>query len=374
MINLCGRPVFAVDIPSGLGADSGEPLGVAVQAEATATFAYPKLGQVIFPGARYVGDLAVVDIGIAAEAIAAVAPQVHLTLRDDAAVLVPIREPEAHKGSAGHALIFAGSRGHTGAARMAGRAALRCGAGLATLAGPASLNPIFSQGCDELMTAPLADTDGFVDCDEIAIRSLLSGKSAVVVGPGIGTHDAAAALVRLLLRDVRVPLLLDADALTCVADDTSVLTRAACPLVLTPHPGEMARLIGSDAATVQSDRIGIARSFAAAHGCVLLLKGARTVIASPDGEIWINPTGNPGMASGGMGDVLSGMIGALLAQGLGVAEAARLGAFLHGAAADSVAAARGEIGMLASDVIEALPPVIAGLQFDWVDAAWETGE
>jgi NAD(P)H-hydrate epimerase len=360
-INTCGRPVLAVDIPSGLDADSGMPLGVAVHAHVTATFAFPKVGQLVYPGAGFVGMLAVVDIGIAAEAVAAVAPRLHCMARESAARLVPARAADDHKGRTGHVAVFAGSTGHTGAARMAGRAALRCGAGLVTLAGPASLNAIFCQGTDELMTAPLADHYGRVVADAEAVRAVMRGKSAIVVGPGFGTHDDAARVVEQILREAEVPVVLDADALTCVARDLHVLDAARCPVLLTPHPGEMARLLGRDTAVVQGDRLGVARRFAAAHRCVLLLKGARTVVAAPDGEAWINPTGNPGMATGGMGDVLAGMLGALLAQGLDTRAAARLGAFLHGEAADRVATRRGMIGMLAGDVIEELPPAIAAL-------------
>lgn len=360
-INACGRPVLAVDIPSGLDADSGMPLGIAVHAHVTATFAFPKAGQLVYPGAGFVGMLAVVDIGIAAEAVAAVAPRLHCMARESAARLIPLRAADDHKGRTGHVAVFAGSTGHTGAARMAGRAALRCGAGLATIAGPASLNAIFCQGTDELMTAPLADRDGRVVADAEAVRAVLRGKSAIVAGPGFGTHDDAARVVELIVREAEVPVVLDADALTCVARDPGLLDAAAAPLVLTPHPGEMARLLGSDTAAVQGDRLGVARRFAAAHRCVLLLKGARSVVAAPDGEAWINPTGNPGMATGGMGDVLAGMLGALLAQGLDPRAAARLGAFLHGEAADRVATRRGMIGMLAGDVIEELPPAIAAL-------------
>ncbi len=365
-----GTPVFAIDIPSGVDATTGAELGVAVRADATATFAFPKVGQLVHPGADFTGTLALVDIGIAAEAVAEVAPGLHWFERSDAADLVPVRRAETHKGDAGHVAILAGSRGRTGAARLAGRAALRTGAGLVTLAGPASLNAIFSQGSDELMTVPLSDDGGLVRFVPDEVCNLVDGKSAVVIGPGLGTHKDAVDLVCQVLREVSVPIVLDADALTCVAGDIGVLRDrvGGGPLVLTPHPGEMARLLGSDVATVQADRIGLARRFAAEHDCVLVLKGARTVVAAPDGRAWINPTGNPGMASGGMGDALTGILAALLAWGRGTKdslaadEAARLGAFLHGDAADRVAASRGEVGMVATDVIEEIPPTIAALQ------------
>jgi NAD(P)H-hydrate epimerase len=362
MMNASGVPVFAVDIPSGLNADSGTPLGVAVQAEATATFGFAKVGQLIYPGVDYVGALAVVDIGIAPEAVAEVRPQRRLLERGDVAALVPVRAPEAHKGTCGHALILAGSTGHSGAALMTAHAVARTGAGLTTLAGPASLNTVFSLGRPEVMTAPLRDSDGFIQFDEAHIRALLEGKDAVVVGPGIGTHAEAQKLVRFLLSEIALPIVVDADALTCLSHDPGVLTKARARALLTPHPGEMGRLTGGDTAAVQRDRIGAAGAFAQTHGCTLVLKGARSIIAGADGALWINPTGNPGMASGGMGDALSGILGGLLAQGLTPPEAACLGVYVHGEVADHVAARQGQIGLLASDVIDGVPAGLMRLQ------------
>ncbi len=362
LMNASGVPTFAVDIPSGLDADRGVPLGVAIQAEATATFGFAKIGQVIHPGVEHVGALTVVDIGIAAEAVAEAPPRTRLLDPDEVRPLVPVRGPEAHKGTCGHVLVVAGSRGRTGAARLATHAACRSGAGLTTLAGPASLNDVLASGVPEAMTVLLADTDGFVRFDEGGLRHALEGKTAVVVGPGIGTHDDAQKLVRFLLSEVDLPMVVDADALTCVARDLRVLTAARAHAILTPHPGEMARLLGGETAAVQADRVATARDFAVRQRCVLVVKGARSVIAAPDGAVWINPTGNPGMASGGMGDALSGILGALLAQGLPPAEAACLGVYLHGEVADHVAAARGQIGLLASDIIEGVPAGLARLR------------
>jgi hydroxyethylthiazole kinase-like uncharacterized protein yjeF len=365
-MNSSGVPIFAVDIPSGLHADRGTPLGVAIQAEATATFGFAKVGQVVYPGVDHVGALAVVDIGIAPQAVHEVRPRTRLLEPEDVGALVPVRAPEAHKGTAGHVLVIAGSRGHTGAARLAAHAACRAGAGLTTLAGPASLNTVFAVGVPEVMTAPLRDRDGFLEFDEPELRRLLETKSAVIVGPGIGTHGAAQQLVRFLLAEIALPMVVDADALTCLARDLSVLRQARARAILTPHPGEMARLLGTDSAAVQADRVATAREFAQRHGCVLVLKGARSVVAAgiDDGSanVWINPTGNPGMASGGMGDALSGILGALLAQGLAPADAACLGVYVHGAAADHAATARGPIGILASDVIDAVPAGLARLR------------
>ncbi len=353
-INSCGAPVFAVDIPSGLDADSGRPLGTAVQAEATATFGFAKLGQVMYPGIEHCGRLAVVDIGIDERAIAAHPPRARLLDDRLSGAWAPRRAADAHKGSAGHLLVVAGARGKTGAAILASRAGLRGGAGLVTLAGPASVNDIFATSLHELMTDPLPDEDGVLSFCETRIGAALEGKAAVVAGPGLGTARGARRTVLWLLDWCRVPLVLDADALNVVSGRTAALRRAQAPVVLTPHPGEMARLAGIDTAAVQADRIGVARRFAESHRCTVVLKGARTVVAAADGMVWVNPTGNPGMASGGMGDVLAGLIGALAGQGLGADQAACVGVYLHGLAADRVAEG-GAIGMLATDVAEAIP-------------------
>jgi ADP-dependent NAD(P)H-hydrate dehydratase / NAD(P)H-hydrate epimerase len=353
LINSCGAPVFAVDIPSGLDADTGQALGACVQAEATATFGFAKLGQTIYPGVRLCGRLAVVDIGLDADAVAAAPPRAALLEPEAVAPLVPVRDREAHKGDAGHVLIIAGSFGKTGAAQLATRAAGRVGAGLVTVVAPLSLYPIYAAGVLEAMTEALDDDGGRIRFAPDRLAALVAGKQAVVIGPGLGTHADAAQTLAWLLAEARVPLVLDADALTLAAGQLDALRASRAPAVLTPHPGEMARLLGSDTATVQADRAGAARRFATAHGCTLVLKGARSLIAAPDGFLWVNPTGNPGMASGGMGDVLAGVIGGLLAQGLAPSEAARLGVYLHGWVADR-AAEDGEVGLLASDLVAGL--------------------
>lgn len=362
LINAAGIPVFAVDIPSGLHADTGHALGTCIQAEATATFGFAKIGQVLYPGASYCGELVVVDIGIPSAATTERPPVTWLLDEDEAARLVPTRRPDSHKGDCGHLLVVAGSFGKTGAAQLVTRGALRAGAGLVTLVGPASLYPVYAGGVLEAMTATLPDRDGQIRFDPQHLGELLEGKSAVVIGPGVGTHEEARQTVRWLLATSTVPLVLDADALTCVADELGSLSTTRAPAVLTPHPGEMARLLGTDSSMVQADRVGVAKRFAEAHGCVLVLKGARTVVAEPSAHAWVNPTGNPGMASGGMGDVLSGVIGGLMAQGLGASEAARLGVYVHGAAADRGAVERGENGLIASDVIACLPPALRTLR------------
>jgi NAD(P)H-hydrate epimerase len=359
LMNSCGSPVLAVDIPSGLDADRGAVLGTAIQAEATATFGFAKIGQFLHPGVDHTGALAVVDIGISAAAVDIVSPATRLI--DETAVcgLVPRRRRDAHKGDSGHLLVIAGSRGRTGAALLAARSALRAGAGLVTLAGPAVLNPILCCGTPEVMTAALPDRDDRLLFEPGQLARLLEGKSAVVIGPGLGTHEEAQRTVMWVLEHTDVPVLVDADGLTCLSAVES-WPRVQAGLILTPHPGEMARLRRCEVAAVQSDRVGVARGFATANACAVVLKGASTVIADGEGAAWINPTGNPGLAAGGSGDVLSGAIGALLAQGLEPAEAAQLGTYAHGAAADAIVASRGsEIGLLASEVADRRPVALA---------------
>lgn len=364
LVNASGLPTVALDIPSGLDADRGVPLGVAIQAELTVAFAAPKLGTIVFPGARYAGALAVVDIGMPAEAIEAVAPTMAAVDATAASTLMWPRDPEGHKGTHGHVAIIAGARGKTGAAVLAARGAARAGAGLVTVGCPARVQPEVAARLLEEMTRPLPDDidGGFAFEDAAPYMAAIAGKDAVLAGPGMGVSPDGRALVRWLVEHTRVPLVLDADALSCLATDGAPASiRRNAALILTPHPGEMARLCGRTTSEVQDDRLAVARMVAAERGAVVVLKGARTITATPDGRVWINLSGNPGLGSGGTGDVLGGIIVSLLAQGHPADEAARLGVFLHGAAADEVAARRGSIGMIASDVIDGLPPVAAGL-------------
>lgn len=364
-INAAPCPILAVDVPSGLDADRGRPLGGAVEATVTATFAFPKVGLLIEPGASYAGEVAVVDIGVAPEAVAAVSPRQHLITAETVASALPPRFPDSHKGTYGHALVIAGARGKTGAGLLSGRAALRAGAGLVTLASPSPDLGAAAIYCPELMTEALPQSDGAIDFSrrgEAAIGRLLAGKDAVVYGPGIGLSAASRRLARWLIGASAAPLVIDADGLNAVAGHLEWLRGRKADVVLTPHPGEMARLIDGSTADVQRDRVACARSFAVASKVTVVLKGARTLVASPDGRVGINPTGNPGMASGGMGDALAGIIGAALAQGLEAREAAEAAVFWHGHAGDRVAARSGAAGILASDVVDELPSALAALQ------------
>ncbi|OQX19684.1 MAG: hypothetical protein BWK76_03745 [Desulfobulbaceae bacterium A2] len=360
-------PVLAVDIPSGLDADTGRVQGACVGADLTVTFGLPKPGLLHHGGGGRVGRLELVDIGIPAAVVASAGIRTELLTPATMAALAPRRPVDAHKGTCGHLLLLAGSRGKTGAAILAALAGLRAGAGLVTLAAPRELLPIYAGALPEAMTLPLASNDCLTGDDWPCIAAALAGKNAVVLGPGLGTAPATAALVQRLWLELPLPMVVDADALTMLAAAHQFSSPVPAPRLLTPHPGEMARLIGNKSCEVQEDR-GQAADWLrhhqgdAAPGPELytILKGAGTLVSGPDGRQAINATGNAGMAAGGMGDVLAGLLGALLAQGLDGWDAARLGVFLHGLAADLLARRRPH-GFLASEVAHALPEAMADL-------------
>jgi NAD(P)H-hydrate epimerase len=274
--------------------------------------------------------------------------------------LLPRRPADAHKGHTGHALLVAASGGKTGAAAMAATAAVRAGAGLVTLAIPGTLNPILETLTIEAMTLPLPD-DGRGDLTEAAFEGVAlawEGKRCVALGPGLGMAPQTGALAQRILRTCPLPMVIDADGLNHLSGQMALLDARPAATILTPHPGEMARLLGSTTADVQNDRVAAARGLAQKHAVIVVLKGGRTLVASPDGRVWINPTGNAGMASGGMGDVLTGALAGLLAQGLSPLDAALAAVFLHGLSAD-ILAARAPWGYLATEVMHALPQAIA---------------
>jgi len=362
-INRLNKPVFAVDIPSGLNSDTGQPCGACVRADATATFAFAKPGHFLFPGADYTGNLEIIDIGVPPHIANDVGPLQYLLTPDLIRTVFNPRPSNAHKGHTGHLLVIAGSTGKTGAAAMTATSAMRSGAGLVTLGIPASLNPILEAQVIETMTEPLPETvKGILDETSVnRIMDLLSDKKCLAIGPGIGTAPETQKLFKHLLQENTKPVVIDADGLNILAGHIEILKDLDTPVVLTPHPGEMARLISTTSADVQKDRIKCARDFAEKFNVHVVLKGARTVVAHPDGRVFINPTGNPGMASGGMGDVLTGVIAGFIAQGHPPELAAHAGVYLHGAAADSLAKNKGPFGYLATDVMNALPQAIKTL-------------
>jgi len=361
-INAAEPPVLAVDIASGLCADTGRPLGEAIQATATATFGYLKVGHCLYPGVELSGAVRVVDIGIPDSARDAIGPAGRLLEAPELGAHLPRRPRASHKGIFGHVLVLGGSRGKLGAGLLAAEGVARAGAGLTTLLVPESLQPQAEGRVAELMTASMPDEEGmFAAPSDAQIRALLADRAAVVCGPGLGLGPGPTAFVAAVLRAAVAPVVLDADGLGAVVG-TTMFRRRRQETIITPHPGEMSRLAGIETTAVQADRVGVARRFAAAEGVVCVLKGARTVIAAPDGRFAVCPTGNPGLASGGTGDVLAGIVGGLLSQGLAPFEAAGLAVYAHGLAADRLAERTGEVGMLARDVLTELPRTLASIQ------------
>jgi ADP-dependent NAD(P)H-hydrate dehydratase / NAD(P)H-hydrate epimerase len=350
-------PVVSVDLPSGIHADTGDVLGAAVYASLTVTFGLPKIGLYLGQGIDHAGQVRIFDIGIPPSYAGAVESHVSLMTSDRVRRLLPPRLPSGHKGTYGHAAVIAGSVGKSGAAAMATTAALRIGSGLVTVATPASVNPILEAKLLEAMTVPMPETEAktlaFSGLEQLV--SFANARSAVAIGPGLTTHPDTTRLIQALLRRLEKPFVLDADGLNAVSEKTVLLNACKCCPILTPHPGEMARLDKTSVQSVNADRIGTATRFAEQHGVILVLKGARTIVARPDGHVAVCPTGNPGMATAGTGDALTGIIVGLLAQQLNPWDAACAGTYLHGLAGDLAAGDLGQAGMLAGDLIARIP-------------------
>jgi len=350
--------VVAVDVPSGMASDSGEVPGQVVRAKHTVTFTAPKPCLVLSPACEVAGKLHVAPIGTPSE-----------LYEDDATISLSVSEPamfaplfqpraaDSNKGLYGHVLVIAGGRGKTGAAAMAGIAALRAGAGLSTVASAASAISAIATYAPEIMMEPLAETDaGSIAMrapDDPALAAITDKKTVIAIGPGMGHDPETVQFIRRFVQESKTPMVVDADALNALAGQRS---RFEGPRIFTPHPGEMSRLVGKPTAEIQKDRIGTARAFATEHGVHLVLKGNRSLIAMPDGRVWINPTGSPAMATGGTGDVLTGMIAGLVAQFPDQLEDALLAAvYLHGRAGELGAEALGEQSFMATDLLEFLP-------------------
>lgn len=354
-IGTAGAPVVAVDIPSGVDGETGAVAGVAVRADLTVTFGAPKPGVVLLPGAGLAGVVEVADIGFPPDLI-----------RGDLAVVeaadvvgwLPRRPLETHKRTAGYAVVIGGSRLMTGAAILMARAAYRAGAGLVAVAVPEGILPVVQGAVPEAVFAPLPETEaGTAAGGSGRLERLLTEAGAVAIGPGMTTDERTAAWIRRTVAASRIPVVLDADGLNAFAGRAGELAERAADLVLTPHAGEFARLAGVSAREVEADRVGQIRKLAAETRAVVLLKGTRTLVATPEGEVRINPTGGPFLATGGTGDVLTGVIAALLARGLAPVDAASGAAYLHGVAGSLAAEARGD-GTIAGDVLERVPDAI----------------
>jgi NAD(P)H-hydrate epimerase len=385
-LNDSGSPVISVDVPSGISSDSGQVMGVAVKAAYTVTFGLPKRGHILHPGADYTGRLFVENIGFPEELLKSDELGVELIEKRKLAHLIPERPGYSHKGDYGHVLVVAGSRGKTGAGFMTAKACLRAGAGLVTIGVPESLMDVFQSRVTEEMTLPLADRgDGSLSAKaaETILRFSSERADVLCIGPGIGLSDETGKLMAGIIKSSRTPMVIDADGINALSETrdggrgaAGILRKALAPVILTPHPGEMAGLLLSRKPEVRSpkseergprtqnsqlrtkieqDRIATAVNFAKETRAHLILKGVPTVIAEPQGKAFINPTGNPGMATAGSGDVLTGMVASFLAQGQDPLNAAVLGAYMHGLAGDLAAGRKGMPSLIASDIIEALP-------------------
>lgn len=360
-LNQSGVPIVSVDLPSGLDADTGAAIGVCADATLTVTFGLPKVGHMFFPGRDRCGILHLVDIDFPADIVAASPAATRLLTGERVSRLIPQRAGDAHKGSCGAVCVVAGSVGMTGAAALTADTALRAGAGRINLGIPASLNDILEVKLTEVMTRPLPEVRKH-RC--LALRALgdiiglLERADCLALGPGLGRHPETAELVRRLVQAVELPLVLDADGLNALAASTDILRERTAPIVLTPHIGEFVELSGLDKGEILARPLEVARQFAQKHQVVLVLKGAPSVVALPDGQTLVNSTGNAGMATAGSGDVLTGLIAGLVAQGLAVDEAACLGVYLHGRAGDLACDQLGEWGMTAGDISRSVPQAI----------------
>lgn len=350
-INGSGIPVVSIDLPSGLSADTADLIGPSIEADVTITLAAPKLPLVLPPGELRAGDIVIADIGIPADVIDALeGARVELLTRTTMRQLLTPRVADSHKGDYGRVLVVAASKGKTGAAHLAALGALRTGAGLVTIAAPAGCQAVLAAMAPEYMTEALDEAPNGLDPAGVD-RVIDLARDVIAVGPGLGTRPGTSAFVRDLVDRATCPLVVDADGLNAfVGDPDRLMGREGRDVIITPHPGEMARLVGMTIDEVQASRLEVARNFAAAHRLYVVLKGHRTLVATPDERVFINPTGNPGMATGGTGDVLTGVIAALLAQLLDADAACRLGVYVHGMAGDLAEADVGEMSLIASDL------------------------
>ncbi len=357
IVNESGCPILSIDVPSGVDADTGKIGEPCIKASYTVTFALTKRGLVLYPGRSYTGELEVADISLPLMGLDSLETQQYYVTDEMAREFVPARNSEGFKNSFGHVLVLAGSAGMMGAAVFASKAALRTGAGLVTACLPRSLAGYFSTALPEVIMREVDETPGgtIAAAAWSRIMDCLDYKDAIIFGPGVGTDNETREILKHLLANVQAPLVIDADGLNILAEDISLAADSQVPLILTPHPGELGRLLGVSAQEVQDNRVEAALQTAQLTGSIVVLKGAATVTATPEGQIFINSTGCPVLATAGTGDCLAGIIGSLLAQGVEPGGAALLGVYIHGLAGDIIAREKGMRGSLASDIIEALP-------------------
>ena len=373
-INASGIPVLSVDISSGLHSDTGEFTGVCIKATRTVTMALPKIGHFFFPGKTMSGKVSVVDIGVPRKVVEEENIDLNLIAEEEVRQMIPQRPPDAYKGTCGRVVLIAGSTGLTGAASLASLSSLRTGAGMAVLGIPETLNPILEEKLTEVMTKPLPDVrkKGALALRGLGeVRELLKWGDCCAIGPGLGQHFETIELVRRLVSKLQMPAVIDADGLNAIAKDTSILKECKAPLILTPHIGELSRLNGVSIPEIAQDRIKYASDFAKEYNCVLVFKGAPTIISEPNGQIYVNPTGNAGMATAGSGDVLTGILVGLLTQMLMLKkgedvkkimlDTACAGVFIHGLTGDLAREEKGEMGMIAGDMLEKIPEALLRL-------------
>lgn len=355
LINETNAFVLSVDIPSGINGDTGRFEKTSVIADATAVMCLPKRGNYLFPGRAFSGDIYLIDIGVPYELIDNGFPRI--LEFDDIYRILPFRDPAGNKGTFGQVLIIAGARGFSGAAAMASISCLRTGAGLVRLAAPEGIMDSLEAKLLEVVKVPLKQTDETtISVKAIdAILPLLDKTDVVIIGPGLTTNNETAKFVKNLVPQIRIPLIIDADALNIISEDIKIFKKISTDFILTPHPGELSRLTKLSIQEINEKRIDIALKYAKEFGGILILKGAPTVIASPQGEVFINPTGNSGLATAGSGDVLVGMIGGLLAQGLATISSSIGGVFLHGLSADLFVKEQNEYSLIAGDLIDYIP-------------------
>lgn len=362
-INRTKAYTIAVDIPSGLSSDTFEPIGPCVKADLTVTLAAPKVAHIFPPAENFVGELVVADISIPPFLFEEEHLKLEFVEKDFIAPYFSKRRKDTHKGTYGHLFVLSGSLGKTGAAVMAGKAALKMGPGLVTVGTPKSCQSLVARSMVELMTEPLPETSEKTFSEEALdlSLSLLEGKNAFLIGPGISTHVSTKRLVNALLPQIQVPVVLDADALNILSPHPEILKTLKIPVVLTPHPGEFARLLDCSTSKVTKDKLDLVPRFAQEYGVYLVLKGYRTLTATPEGKIFINPTGNPGMATAGSGDVLSGMLAAMIIQEEDILPAVLAAVYVHGLSGDIAVRRLGEKSLTARDIIRYISSAVKAI-------------
>ena len=353
LINASGKTVFSADIPSGVSGDSGEVMGIAVRADYTVTFGLPKLGNILFPGNEFCGRLYVTHISFPPSIYDSNALKIEVNLPK----MLPARDRNAHKGSVGQVLFIAGASGYFGAPYFSALSFLKAGGGYSRLASPASVIPFIAAKGSEIVFLPQKETDmGTISLEnKDSLVDLAMKMDMVVLGPGLSLNEETQRLVRALVKEIHRPILIDGDGITAVSGDLKLLKKRKAETVLTPHSGEMSRLTGLSIQEVNADKIGILKQTSKDLNAMVVLKGGRSLIGFPDGEVFVNMSGNPGMASAGSGDVLTGTVAAMFGLGLSLRDAVLKGVFIHGFAGDLAAEEKGEDGMTAQDILEHLP-------------------